>query len=262
MCIILLALNRHPQFPVILAGNRDELHARRAASGHFWADATRVLAGRDLEAGGTWLGVNRSGQWAVVSNIRGVTGTSAMARPTTTRGALVRDFLRGEMGSETYIWHVHAERASFQPFNLLLGDTSCAWYCSTCVPPQRLTAGIHGLSNAFLDTPWPKISRGVQALHGIVAECTSREAVTTALLHVLADRVQPPDEELPDTHVGLDRERQLAPIFVTGTDYGTRCSTVLTIDRVGRVSYVEQSYWRGTLSGRVVTRFGSQAVTA
>lgn len=236
MCLILLAYKQHPEYPLILAANRDEFHRRPTQPLQPWPDAPQVLAGRDLQAGGTWLGVNADGHLAAVTNFRNpAQGTSG----TRSRGDLTAGFLRGQTSAEAYLAELQLLADDYQGFNLLLGDASSLWYFSNrdTAGPRLLSAGVYGLSNHLLDTPWPKVERGKQALRqALIAPSLD------ALLSLLADRWQPPPEQLPDTGIGQQREQQLAPVFIAGTEYGTRCSTALLRHSSGHWSMAERTH--------------------
>ncbi len=251
MCLIVVALRCHPDFPVILAGNRDEFHRRPAAPAHRWQDAPDLVAGRDLEKGGTWLGVSRRGALAVVTNFRDPSRPRNAAAPS--RGAMVTDFLldRSQTAESFLQRHAHAESA-YDGFNLIAGDPSGLWYGSTrSDAPRRLDDGVHALSNHLLDTPWPKVRRLRQAMDDALA-ALAFSPIDAALFAALQDRTVAPDPDLPDTGIGLDWERRLAPAFIVSPDYGTRCSTVLTIDRTGQAVLQEHTFAPdGRCTGRV-----------
>ncbi len=228
MCLILFAWRAHPRYRLVLAANRDEYYARPAEAMAWWDDAP-LLAGRDLEAGGTWLGLARGGRFAALTNVRDPAAFVA-GRPS--RGQLVPDWLRHAGGVDGYLAALAARGADYNGFNLLAGDREALWYYGnrSGEPPCAVAAGIHGLSNHRLDTPWPKVHRGTEGL----ARLLDRDAVEPeALLELLADRTAAPDAELPDTGVGLEWERQLSPLFIETERYGTRCSTVLLLEAGG-----------------------------
>jgi uncharacterized protein with NRDE domain len=243
MCTILLAIHKHAGYPLVLLGNRDEAHGRPSLPAHYWQDAPHILAGKDLRSGGTWLGVSRRGRWAVVSNIRSYKGAAGEQ----SRGRLVSSYLRDEVSPGAYLDRIQAQRLDYGPFNLLIGERTDAWFCSSRGEIKSLGPGIHGLSNADLDTPWPKVQRGKSALAEQLRSADTSLS-PAGLLSVLSDTTVPPDDELPDTGIGPERERLLAPIFVRGADYGTRCSTLLLFNHVGSVSFVEQNYTQSTVS--------------
>jgi uncharacterized protein with NRDE domain len=246
MCLILFAHDAHPRYRLALAANRDEFHHRPTRPAAFWDDAPNVLAGRDLVEGGTWMGVTRGGRVAAVTNFRRGTSGRNEAR---SRGALVGDFLTGDARPETYARRMHAEGDAFNGFSLLVGDGPDLWFCSNAgggVEP--IAPGVHGLSNHLLDTPWPKVRNGRRA---VAAELERETIDPERLLELLADRTIATDDELPETGVGLARERDLSPIFIAGREYGTRSSTVLLIERDGRIGFCERSY---SAAGEVVGR--------
>ena len=228
MCVLFLAVGAHSGHALVLAGNRDEAHARPTAPLARWDDAPHVLAGRDLEAGGTWLGVTDAGRWATVTNVRDPASVRVDAR---SRGALVADFLRGSETPATYAARVHDERDGFNGFNLLVGQGADVWIASTRRDAGRLAPGVYGLSNDTLDTPWPKLVRGRDAFARVLE---SGDLTDDDLLAVLADETPAADADLPETGVGLALERVLSPLFIRGARYGTRASTVLVLGAGGR----------------------------
>ncbi|MFH1984906.1 MAG: NRDE family protein [Pseudomonadota bacterium] len=255
MCLVFFAYSHHPDYRVILAANRDEFYHRPTDPMAFWSDAPDILAGRDLEAGGTWLGIHRSGRWAALTNYR---DPAAHRSDATSRGALIGRFLSGRKTAMDYVAGVSAATARYNGFNLVVDDgRSLAYLDSRTARPRELGPGIYGLSNHLLDTPWPKVSNGKRRFERLVAS----ETVSTAkMMTLLADRRVPPDAALPDTGVGLEWERRLGPIFIASPDYGTRCSSVLRITNSGRVEVAERSYQitQGAVSGTKDRRFAFQ----
>lgn len=238
MCLILLAHRIHADYPLLLAANRDEFYERPTAPAHFWDEAPQLLAGRDLQGGGTWLGVTRAGRWAAVTNYR------EAARPMTggrSRGALVRDFLMGGESPGAFLEGVSAEAGCYPGFNLLAGTRSEAWYFSNRDGSARpLSPGFYALSNALLDTPWPKVVRSREAFASALRLPDS--SLEEALFALLADRRQATDAELPDTGFGLEWERLLSPPFILSPTYGTRSSTVLACSRDGEATLTERTF--------------------
>ena len=223
MCLVVFALDPSPGVRLVLAGNRDEAFSRPAAPLAPWPDAPGVVAGRDLEAGGTWLGVTRDGRWGVLTNVRDPLHPRPAAR---SRGALVADFLTGAAGAADYAGRVAGERGLYGGFNLVVGDRDAVRVVSTRHDEVLdLGPGVYGLSNDRLDTPWPKLVRARTALRAAV----EHEPDPTALFALLDDRQRAPDADLPDTGVGLDLERVLSPVRIVAGDYGTRVSTVLSL---------------------------------
>lgn len=244
MCLIVFAYDCHPDYRLILAANRDEFYRRPTAAAGFWADCPGVLAGRDLEAMGTWLGITESGRFAALTNYRDPAAHKADAR---SRGELVQAYLCGRLSPGEYLAGVREGGCLYNGFNLLVGDAgSLLYYSNRSGAIETVTAGIHGLSNRLLDTPWPKVERAKAHL----AECVAASgAAPEPLFTLLADRSAATDNELPDTGVGLAWERLLSPVFIASPDYGSRSSTVLAIDRHGRVDFYERNWPEGrTLS--------------
>jgi len=234
MCILVLAWRDRPGDRLVLLGNRDEFHARRSAPADWWRDAPAVLGGRDLEAGGSWLGVSRDGRFAVVTNVREM--RAAPPPQAISRGELVQGFLTGAASPEAFAREATARGARFAGFNLIVGDRDDAWYASNRAAPRALEPGVVALSNATLDVPWPKVERLRQRFHA------AREAGDEALLDLLADRSPAADVDLPDTGLPLERERALSAAFVAGHDYGTRASYLLAIRDGGEARLIERSF--------------------
>lgn len=249
MCLIVFAWRPgHPQ-PLIVAANRDEFYARPSQALAQWPDAPQVYAGRDLEAGGTWLGVTANGRFAALTNIR----DSAQSPGSRSRGELVAAFLAGEQSPEAYMAEV-AERAQhYTGFNLLLGIPGELYYLNSLEAlPRRLEEGVYGLSNAGLDTPWPKLRKARAALAAQVAD-----PQPLALLELLSDGDQAAIGELPDTGVGLATETLLSSVFIASGHYGTRASTALIVEADGRQRLIERSFGaNGVRLGEVALDIG------
>lgn len=238
MCLILLAYDTHPRYSLLVAANRDEFHARPTAPLAFWPDQPGLLAGRDLQAGGAWMGVSRDGRFAALTNYR-EPGQAQSGAPS--RGDLVRDYLQAPQTARTMLRQLQPHAAAYNGFNLLLSDaTGLYGYSNRAAGYQRLSPGVHGLSNHLLNTPWPKLERGRQALQGLL----QRDRLAAEdVLAVLLDRAPAPDTALPATGVSLEWERWLSPIFIAeAPGYGTRASTALLVERTGRVRMVEVSW--------------------
>ncbi|MBL7863900.1 MAG: NRDE family protein [Cyclobacteriaceae bacterium] len=237
MCLIFLSVNNHPRYQLVIAANRDEFHKRQTAPADFWQDAPTVLAGRDLEANGTWLGVSTSGKISLLTNYRDPHNINPQAP---SRGKLVSDFLTNELRGDAYLSDVEKRGKQYNGFNLLAGTAEKMWYHSNyAVGIQELSPGVHGLSNHLLDTPWPKVERGKKLFSSIVQ---SSLIAPMELFEFLYDDKQAPDNQLPDTGVGLQRERALSAMFIKSPDYGSRSSTVLLVDKRGRVIFSERVY--------------------
>lgn len=243
MCLILLAWRAHPDYPLVVAANRDEFFSRRTAAADFWPDAPDVLAGRDLEAGGTWLGITRTGRFAALTNFR----DPARSKPgAPSRGELVSRFLKGSMPPQAYLTELDSAADRYNGFNLIFGDQDHLWYFSNCGEGEQwLAPGVYGLSNHLLDTPWPKVKRGKSAL-GAALQALPDDS---RLFGLLRDDHIAPDETLPRTGVSLEWERLLSAAFVRLSQYGTRSATVLLRDSNGRVRFTEQGFLPDAVAG-------------
>jgi uncharacterized protein with NRDE domain len=241
VCLIFVAVDAHPNYPVVIAANRDEFYDRPSAPASFWPEAPQLLAGRDLRAGGTWLGVTRTGRMAALTNYRDPESNRAEAP---SRGNLVSDFLLGQEKPVSYLERISANADRYNGFSLLVGQGAHFHYYSNRARGIRaLGPGIHGLSNHLLDTPWPKVEKGKQALRALLA---GESICPKDLFHCLLDRAAAPDELLPNTGVGLELERMLSPIFISSPGYGTRSSTVILLDQIGKVTFIEKSFQNGS----------------
>ena len=239
MCLILFSLDQHPRYPLIIAANRDEKYARPSLPLAFWPDAPDVAGGRDLEAGGTWLGMTRQGRWAALTNYRQA-GSYRLDAPS--RGRLVSNYLLGNVSPERYVETIRATAEQYNGFNLLIGSgTEVHYFSNRADHSQRVSPGSHGLSNHLLDSPWPKVTAGRQMLDSLPRDLTPAP-LTDLLLQGLQARVTPLDSELPDTGVGVQHERVLSPPFIVSETYGTRASTVILVDRAGAVSITERLF--------------------
>lgn len=236
MCLLLFSYRSHPRYKLVLAGNRDEFYQRPTAPASFWEDAPHVLAGRDLEKGGTWMGITRSGRFAALTNYR----SPEHNRPdAASRGFLVSDYLMGKEHPAAYLALVQKDKEQYNGFNLLVGDTNGLYYYSPLLDEvTEVTPGIHGVSNAVLDTPWPKVRKGVQGISAIMQQESIRER---ELFTILADAEQAGEDELPDTGVGVAWERLLSPLFIASEEYGTRAMTTLLIDNDNNIMFTERS---------------------
>ncbi len=233
MCLILVAWRAHPDFSLVVAANRDEFYSRASANAGHWSEVPQVIGGRDLEAGGTWLGITETGRFATVTNVR----EPGRPKGRYSRGALPRDFLIGTGGAGSYIEGIVG--SDYSGFNLLAGDGKELWYRSNRDGrPRALPPGIYAVSNHLLDTPWPKLVSAKARFSAALAELPRTEA----LFAILADDSIAPDKDLPNTGVPLEWERLLSAIFVKSPDYGTRASTVLAYGRNGSSTFEERRF--------------------
>lgn len=241
MCLIVFAWRPGYAQPLIVAANRDEFYARPSRVLGAWEDAPGVYAGRDLEAGGTWLGVGPNGRFAALTNIR----DPHQPQGARSRGELVAAFLRGELGVEAYLDQVASRSQQYSGFNLLVADNAQLGYLNARQPtPQVLGEGVYGVSNAGLDTPWPKLLKARAGLQQHLADPQPER-----LLELLGDNLPAADSELPETGVGLGTERLLSSVFIASQNYGTRASTVLIVEADGRRRLLERSF--GPLGGHL-----------
>ena len=238
MCLIYVAWRRHARHRLVVAANRDEHHARPAAPAHWWGDAPGVLAGRDLEAGGTWLGVSSTGRFAAITNYR---GPSVHLVDAPSRGALVSGFLTGDTSAPEYLGRIMEEGHRYRGFSLLAMDGDrLAFASNRSRGVVRLDPGVYGLSNHLLDTPWPKVTHGKRALERLLAEPDVR---TPELLALLAAGDSRSDGALrADIGSDLGRMQWRSSRFILGSDYGTRTSTVVLLDAGGAGVFVERSF--------------------
>ncbi|MEM8487710.1 MAG: NRDE family protein [Bacteroidota bacterium] len=236
MCLILFSYAQHPRYKLILAANRDEFLERSTAPAGFWEAHPHVLAGRDVKAGGTWMGVTKNLRFAAITNYR---DPSAEKKDAPTRGRLVLDFLAGSAAPATYLQTLQKSAGDYNGYNLLVGDERGLWYYSNRENIVReVSPGLYGLSNHLLDTAWPKVTKGKSRLKTAI---DADDLKSPTLLDVLCDTQQAADAELPQTGVPLDWERMLSPMFIETPNYGTRASTVLLVEYDGRVSFVERT---------------------
>lgn len=257
MCLIALAWRARDDLPLLIAANRDEWRERPAKPAHWWPDRPELLAGRDLEAGGTWMGVTRNGRFAAVTNFRDPSDKRATAR---SRGMLVTQFLLGDETPGRFLSGLSPSAHEYNGFNLIVGDgAGLFYYGSREGVPRAIEPGVHALSNHILDEPWPKVIAARIAMDRALDE----KDPAAALFEMLSDRSTAPDATLPNTGVRLEWERRLSSALITGADYGTRASTVVAIDAKGRVRFEERTRDEsGAVVGTVAERFSISPVTA
>lgn len=239
MCVIYLAYGQLADTPLVLLANRDEFYDRPTLPAASWEDHPHVFGGRDLAAGGTWLAVSDSGRIAAVTNYRDPGGQLG----TRSRGKLVSDFVSGVSGAREYLSEIESRKAEYSGFNLLVGEfreerSELLYFSNRSNGIRELSPGLYGLSNHLLDSQWPKVTKGKAMLSEILGQGLESEA----MFDLLGDRELATDEELPDTGIGLERERALSPIFIATPNYGTRCSTVVIADHRGRFEFEERVF--------------------
>jgi uncharacterized protein with NRDE domain len=235
LCLIALAWKARPDLPLVVAANRDEWRDRPAEPAHWWREHPDLLAGRDLKAGGTWMGITRGGRFAAVTNFRDPSDKSSTAR---SRGSLVTEFLLGAEPATSFLEKLAARSREYNGFNLILGDLEGLYYYGSREGTARaIEPGVHALSNHLLNEPWPKVTRARVAMKHALAD----RDPALRLFEALSDAEGAPDEELPDTGVGLALERVLAAPLITGVTYGTRASTVVKVAANGDAHFEERS---------------------
>lgn len=233
MCLIVIGWHVHADFPLVVAANRDEFYARPTLAADRWPENPQIFGGRDLEAGGTWLGISESGRFAAVTNVR----EPGMAQGARSRGALPRDFLRSDTKAIDFAQGIAG--GEYSGFNLLLADGVNLVYCSNReAAPRELPPGIYGLSNHRLDSPWPKLQLARQKFTAALPALPEEHA----FFDLLADKSIVADEDLPQTGVPLEWERLLSAVFVQSANYGTRASTVLWQASDGNIQLHERSF--------------------
>jgi uncharacterized protein with NRDE domain len=250
MCLVLVVWRAHPLYPCLVAANRDEFHARPTARAEWWPEHPQVLAGRDLEAGGTWLGLTRTGRFAALTNYR---DPQQRRRQAPSRGELVTGMLESGASVAEYLTYLREVGANYNGFNLIFSDGErLGIYESVPGSGRELGPGIYGLSNHLLDTPWPKVQNAKSRLQAALASLTD----TAPLLALLRDDQPAPYAQLPQTGVSQEWERLLSSAFVRAPDYGTRCSTIIRIEQQGRAYFDEWSWDSvGSDVGRISLQF-------
>ncbi|MFT5520381.1 MAG: hypothetical protein ACI9IA_000973 [Enterobacterales bacterium] len=242
MCILFLAINQHPDYPMIICANRDEFHQRPTQSAHYWQDKEGILAGRDLQAGGSWLGINRRGQFAAITNIR--TGGKVLENKKS-RGELVTFVLEENTSGEEHnkineSW-LKEQGDSYSPFNLIYGNLE-QLYCYNSVSGEqiKLSTGFHSISNGAMDEIWPKMAKGEQQLEQVVKSATGINEA--ALLSILNNQTRPVESELPNTGIPVEWEQLLSSIFICSENYGTRSSSIVLLGVDSSINFTEVEY--------------------
>ncbi len=238
MCLLLFSYLNHPKYRLVLAANRDEFYNRPTAPLGIWQDCPEVVAGRDLEQMGTWMGVTATGRFAAITNFR---APHLLRSNAPSRGHLVSDYLAGDIPPEDYLKQLLPVADQYNGFNIIVGNSVQLYYFSNHEGSiRRIETGIHGLSNHLLNKPWFKVERGKEGLARILQEC--EDPPDTSLLTLLQDQTAAQDDCLPDSGVGHAWEKVLSPIFIASPEYGTRSSSVLKIDLKGRIRISEYTW--------------------
>lgn len=238
MCILFIAVKLHPRYPLIIAANRDEFHERPTSPADFWSDHKNILAGRDLRAGGTWMGINKQGDIAALTNIR---APGKERENAVSRGELVTNYLANSTSQSNYLSTLQQNHFDYNGYNLLFGNLSqLQVYNSFDNTAFELEEGVYGLSNASLDSPWPKLDMGKSEL---ARYCEQADDLSFEhLFELLGNKLPAKDEDLPNTGIPIELEKKLSSIFITSPEYGTRSSTVLLIDQRQEVYWEERTF--------------------
>lgn len=237
MCLVFFSLRNHPTYKLVVAANRDEFYSRRTAAAEYWPDQPDILGGRDLEAGGTWMGISKTGRISLITNFRDPKNIDPHAP---SRGQLVSDFLIGQEPPKDYLERLSQNGKQYNGFNLIVGSADDLWYYSNYRDGiSDISPGLHGLSNHLLETPWPKVIRGKKKMDDLLRLPLIHP---DQLFDLLFDDNIASDENLPDTGIGLERERVLSSMFIKSPGYGTRCSTVVLIDKKNNALFVERVF--------------------
>ncbi|MFJ8235999.1 NRDE family protein [Ureibacillus sp. NPDC094379] len=241
MCLVNFHFQQHSKYKLIVVANRDEEYGRPTQAAHFWEDEPNLLAGRDILQKGTWLGISKNGRFAALTNYR---DPSEPPRPFS-RGDLVRNFLTNNQSAASYINELKQKRELYGGYNLLVGNGEELFHYNNVLDETNIiTPGSHSVSNASLNSPWPKVTKGRTRLQEYI-DTHPEEVQIEELFSILLDREQAPDSELPTTGVGIEMERNLSSLFIQIPDYGTRSSTVVLIDQQNNVNFVERTYIEG-----------------
>ena len=238
MCLIVFAYKIHPKYKFIFATNRDEFYDRPTEQADYWKDHPELLAGKDLQAGGTWMGITKQGRFAAVTNYRDLKNIKEDAP---SRGMLTLDFLNNNISAEEFYENIKPSLQDYNGFNLILGSVDDLFYFSTHKNGiNKLEPGIYGLSNAVLNTDWPKVKKSKDGLSTLLK---NDEVHPWELLSILNDTRKAKEEDLPDTGVGLEWEKILSSIFIQSPKYGTRCSTAVVVDIENNLRFAEKTFF-------------------
>ncbi|MEX0994909.1 MAG: NRDE family protein [Balneolaceae bacterium] len=241
MCLIVFGYKSIPGYYLIMAANRDEFYERPTRSAGFWKSTPGILAGKDLRAGGTWLGMHRDGRFAAVTNYRDMSSHDPEAK---SRGKLVSGYLKSKDPPESYLSHLQNQAGDYNGFNLLAGDLSDLYHYSNVENKiNRIEPGIHGISNALMNTPWPKVEEAKKRFTDITDDQIETEA---NLFDLLTHKKTYPPDQLPETGLSGEMEKAVSACFIQTPDYGTRSSTLVFIKYDGTARFVERVYKPGT----------------
>lgn len=237
MCILFIAYCSHPRYQLIIGANRDEHYMRPTALANFWPDEPSVLAGRDLEKFGTWMGVNMNGRFSALTNFR---DPNEQVNGKQSRGHIVRQFLTSVETPAQFLKRLQSERTNYPGYNVLVSDLdSFMYYSNNENKIKQLQPGVYGLSNHLLDTPWPKVEKGKRQLQQLLKH---KHIDKEDLFRLLSDADPAPTDQLPNTGIPIELEKKLSSIFIQTENYGTRSSTIFTVDYDGSGEFIERTH--------------------
>lgn len=244
MCLIAFNYLAHPHYKLIIAANRDEFYGRPTAKAQYWDNHPNILAGRDLLKYGTWLGITKQGRFAALTNYR---NPAHMNGDKNSRGEIISNYLQGHTSADAYIDELHQQREQYNGYNLLIGEPDNLLYYNNIEGKQEVIShGTHALSNHFLNTPWPKVINSKKMVHQYIM--TTDVVNPDKLFDILFNNEIAEDHQLPNTGIAFDLEQQLSPLFIRTPEYGTRCSTVILVNRQNKVQFIERTYDNGAFS--------------
>lgn len=255
MCIISLHVNDHPTYKLIVAANRDEFYNRPTKAANFWEEEPNLLAGQDLKAFGTWLGITKSGRFAALTNYRDIASEQADRK---SRGDIVKNFLLEDVQAEAYLSQLRENRFDYNGYNVIVGETvdQLYYYGNRQEDIIKIEPGTHTVSNHLINTPWPKVKNARSMLNDYVSAHAAIDV--EVLFDQLASVDKAADDQLPDTGVGIDLERDLSPIFIQTDNYGTRASTVILVSHDNEVSFIERTFNSGNFKKENAFQFNIQ----
>lgn len=250
MCLIVFSYKQDSQYPLIFAANRDEHYGRPSQEAQIWDQNPNILSGKDLKAGGTWMGVNKQGEFSAITNYR---DPDIERTDPPSRGKLVLNFLQTQDNALDYLSNLQSHADQYMGFNLLAGSLDQLGYYSNQQDGLHfLDSGLYGLSNHLLDTPWPKVRLAKRKLQFLMDD---HSIAPEPIFDILADDREAQNEELPNTGIPKEIEKKVSPIFIKSEGYGTRCSTVLLIDHHGELTFAERRFAPGTMDIEKESRY-------
>ena len=240
MCLITFRIAQHPTYKLVLAANRDEAYARPTEAANFWKSQPTLLAGKDLEANGTWLGITKEGKIAAITNCHDGDFEEAIPAKKKSRGKIVTDYLASPLSPEDFLNELIEEKDAYLPFNVLLGTVDQLFHFNSLEQSfTPLKPGTHSISNATLNTPWPKVRRTKEQINKLASE---KDAYMESLFQMMMDETPAPDDQLPNTPLPLDLNRKVSAPFIKTDEFGTRCTTLILVDQENNVTFVERTY--------------------